>query len=116
MSEGAPGLVHGGAILTALDVALGAATWVAGLPSLTVRLETEFRKAVPLDAKLLAVTRVGVLRSRMALVEGELLGADGTVFASAKGRFMRLDAASQRRIFGRSVEPTPAPRPRSSPL
>ena len=102
-SEGALGLVHGGAILTALDEALGAAAWVAGLPSLTVRLETEFRKAVPLDAKLLAVTRVVMMRSRLARVEGELIGPDGTVYARAKGLFMRLEEASQKRIFGRAV-------------
>jgi len=103
MSEGAPGLVHGGAILTALDEALGAAAWVAGFPSLTVHLETAFRKAVPLDARLLCVTRLGVMRSRLAQVEGELTGADGTVYASGRGRFMRLDEASQKRIFGRAV-------------
>ena len=98
MSEGAPGLVHGGAILTALDEALGAAAWVAGFPSLTVHLETAFRKAVPLDARLLAVTRV------LAKVEGELIDSEGTVYAKASGRFMRLDEASQKRIFGRAVQ------------
>lgn len=103
MSEGAPGLVHGGAILTALDEALGAAAWVAGFPSLTVRLETEFRKAVPLDAELLAVTRMGVMRGRLARVEGELIGPDGTVYASARGRFMRIDEPAQKRILGRAV-------------
>lgn len=103
MSEGAPGLVHGGAILTALDEALGAAAWVAGLPSLTVRLETEFRKSVPLDARLLVLTRVTLMRSRLAQVEGELAAADGAVYAQAVGRFMRLDEGSQRRMFGRAA-------------
>jgi len=103
MSEGAPGLVHGGAILTALDEALGAAAWVAGFPSLTVRIETEFRKSVPLHAHLLVETRVGTIRRRLAQVEGELIGPDGTVYASAKGRFMRLDETSQKKLFGRTV-------------
>ena len=40
LSEGAPGLVHGGAILTALDEALGAAAWLAGRPVMTARLTT----------------------------------------------------------------------------
>jgi len=102
-SEGAPGLVHGGATLTALDEALGAAAWVKGFPSLTVRLATEFRKGVPLDAKLLVVTRIGSLRGRLALVEGDLIDSDGTIYASAKGRFMRLDTASQKQMFGRAV-------------
>lgn len=103
MSEGAPGLVHGGAILTALDEALGAAAWVAGFPSLTVRLEMEFRKSVPLHAQLLVRTRVTVMRSRLAQVEGDIIGEDATVYAAGVGRFMRLDASSQKRMFGKRV-------------
>ncbi|OGR91044.1 MAG: hypothetical protein A2V88_06765 [Elusimicrobia bacterium RBG_16_66_12] len=103
LAEGTPGLVHGGAILTALDEALGAAAWVAGIPSVTVRLETAFRVGVPLDAKLLLETRVLSTRGRLALVEGDLLGPDGTIYAQAKGRFMRLDETTQRRLYGRAV-------------
>ena len=58
LSEGAPGLVHGGAILTALDEALGAAAWLAGRPVMTARLTTEFRKGVPLGAVMLVETRL----------------------------------------------------------
>jgi acyl-coenzyme A thioesterase PaaI-like protein len=104
-AEGAPGLVHGGMILTVLDEALGAACWVAGHPSLTVRLSTEFRLSVPLGARCLVETRVTGARHRLVSAEGTLRGRDGTLYASAEGRFMRLDDATYARLFGRPASP-----------
>lgn len=102
LSEGAPGLVHGGAILTALDEALGAAAWLVGRRCMTARLTTEFRKGTPLGAELLVVTRVVASRRRLIDLTGELTGPDGTVYAAAHGRFMELEEAQLKRIFGRS--------------
>jgi acyl-coenzyme A thioesterase PaaI-like protein len=103
LSEGAPGLVHGGAILTALDESLGAAAWLAGIPSLTARLTTDFRRGVPAGSECLISTRLLGERHRVASLEGELLGADGTVYARAEGRFIRLSDDAHRRIFGRAA-------------
>ena len=101
LSEGAPGQVHGGMVLTELDEALGAAAWLAGHPVLTVRLETEFRAAVPVSAHLLVETRILSTRHRLIVVEGSLLGEGGKVYARAKGRFLELGAAAHERIFGK---------------
>lgn len=105
LSEGAPGLVHGGAILTALDEALGAAAWLAGRRVMTARLTTEFRKGTPLGAQLLVVTRIVASRRRLMDLTGELVGADGTVYAAAHGRFMELSEPQLQRIFGRRPAP-----------
>ena len=102
LSEGAPGLVHGGMILTVLDEALGAAAWLAGHPVLTVRLETEFRAGVPVRAQLHVETRILAVRRRMVFVEGSLLGVDGKFYAGAKGQFLEVNEETQRRIFGRT--------------
>lgn len=99
LSEGAPGLVHGGAILTALDEALGAAAWLAGRRCMTVRLTTEFRKGAPLDAELLVVTRIVGGRRRLIDLAGELVDPAGTVYAAARGRFMELDETQLKRVF-----------------
>ena len=105
LSEGAPGLVHGGAILTALDEALGAAAWLSGRRCMTARLTTEFRTGAPLGARLLVVTRLLSARHRLIDLEGELVGPDGTVYAAARGRFMELDEAQLGRIFGPAASP-----------
>lgn len=102
-SEGAPGLVHGGALLTALDEALGAAAWLMGRPVMTARLTTEFRKGVPLGAAMLVETRFIRERHRLVLLEGTLTGPDDQVYAYADGRFMVLSDADQKRILGRVI-------------
>ena len=104
LSKGAPGLVHGGLILTVLDEALGAAAWLAGHPVLTVRLQTEFRAGVPVRAQLQVETRIVEARRRMVFVEGSLTDANGKLYASAKGQFLELNEAAQRRIFGRTFK------------
>ena len=103
LSEGAPGLVHGGAILTALDEALGAAAWLMGRPVMTARLTTEFRKGVPLGATMLVETRFIRERHRLVLLEGTMSGADGHMYAYAEGRFMVLSDEDQKRILGRAA-------------
>lgn len=103
LSEGAPGLVHGGALLTALDEALGAAAWLAGRPVMTARLTTEFRKGVPVGATMLVETRLIRERHRLVLLEGTLSDADHVVYAYADGRFMVLADSDQRRILGRTA-------------
>lgn len=100
-AEGAPGLVHGGLILTVLDEALGAAAWVAGHPSLTVRLNTDFHLSVPLGARCLVETRVQGERHRVTTVTGTLRGPDGTEYARAEGLFMRLSDQAYAQLFGR---------------
>lgn len=101
LSEGAPGRAHGGATLSALDEALGAAAWVAGHPVLTSKLSVEFRRGVPLGAELLIEPRLGSVRHRVVPVTGSLVGADGTLYASAEGRFFELGAAAQVELLGR---------------
>jgi acyl-coenzyme A thioesterase PaaI-like protein len=99
-SEGAPGQAHGGAILTVLDEALGAAAWNAGHHVLTARLTTEFRKSVPVPSRMIVETRIVNVRHRIVFVEGELQGEDGVVYAQADGRFIVLQQADHQRIFG----------------
>ena len=102
-AEGAPGLVHGGAILTVLDEALGAAAWLAGKAVMTASLSTDFRKGVPLGATLLVETRLLGERHRLVTLEGALRDANGVIYAEAAGRYIVLDPATQKRILGRAA-------------
>ncbi|MBI4424127.1 MAG: PaaI family thioesterase [Elusimicrobia bacterium] len=99
LSVGAPGQAHGGAVLTVLDEALGAALWIDGLPGITVRLNSEFRRRVPLNSEFLVETRVTRRRSRLAWVEGELLSAGGVCHARADAEFLLLDKERLRRLY-----------------
>lgn len=50
--QGAPGLAHGGVIATAMDEAMGALTRLLILPVVTVHLEVDYLKPVPVGATL----------------------------------------------------------------
>jgi acyl-coenzyme A thioesterase PaaI-like protein len=99
-SEGAPGHVHGGGLLTALDEALGAACWMLGYPVMTARLNTVFRRPVPVGTTLLVETAVAHVRARALTVTGRILDRKGRVYVEGKGTFIRLSPAKVEQIFG----------------
>ena len=92
---GAPGHIHGGALVAVADQALGHAAWFSGHPSFTARLEYDFRRRVPVDSVLTVETEVGEpegrklwLRARLWL-EQELVG-------EASGLFLEIPAHTVR--------------------
>ena len=99
-SEGAPGHVHGGGLLTALDEAMGAACWVLGRRVMTVKLTTLFRRPVPVGTTLLIVTEVRRERSRAVAVQGLLIDEEGELYAEAEGTFAVLPKDKFTAIFG----------------
>ena len=104
-SEGPPGHVHGGGLLTALDEALGAACWMLGYPVMTARLNTVFRRPVPLGTTLLIETTVAPVRAKALSVTGRLMDREGRIYVEGTGTFIRLSPAKIKQIFG---IPTPA--------
>lgn len=99
-SEGAPGHVHGGGILTVLDEAMGAACWVRGHSVMTMRLETAFRRPVPVGTTLLIETVIHSVGSRAVAASGRLVDAEKVVYAEGKGTFVLLSKPKVRAIFG----------------
>lgn len=99
-SEGAPGRAHGGAVLTVLDEAMGAACWVKDMPVFTARLSAAFRRGVPLDRPLSVQTQITRLTSRLAFVTGRLIDDEGLLYAEAQASFARLRPEQVRAAFG----------------
>lgn len=99
-SEGAPGFVHGGGLLTALDEAMGAAAWVLGYPVMTIRLQTTFRRPVPVGMTLTILTTVERVRGRSVEVAGRMVDVEGRVSVEAEGSFVRLAKKKVEAIFG----------------
>ncbi len=50
--QGAPGIAHGGLLAAAFDEALGSLNWLLRRPAVTARLETDFRRPVPVGEQL----------------------------------------------------------------
>lgn len=104
--QGFPGLVHGGLLALLLDEAMGWAMYADEVFAVTARMETRFRRPVPLDMDLVVRARIRSSRGRRLEVEGELHGAPaggGTeigvaseLLAEAVGLFVRMSPQEQR--------------------
>ncbi|UGQ13852.1 PaaI family thioesterase [Yinghuangia sp. ASG 101] len=91
--QGAPGLAHGGLLTCALDEALGALSFLLHRPVVTARLETDFRRPVPVGSTLhIHAWCTGVDgRKVFARASGRVDAADGPVAVEAAALFVRVD-------------------------
>lgn len=82
-------IAHGGIVSTVLDEIIAYAVINYVGQGLTTRMETTFRKAVPLGEPLKAVGRVTSHRGRLATAEGRIyLAQDDTLLAEATARWV----------------------------
>ena len=87
-----PGRVHGGVSSALLDETIGRAinipepeTW-----GVTVEMTMRFRKPVPYDVPLIVTGRITENKSRLFFGEGEIILPDGSVAASASGKYLKM--------------------------
>ncbi|ASR38523.1 thioesterase [Prauserella marina] len=91
--QGAPGLAHGGLLVCAFDEALGSAVGnLLRRPAVTGKLETDFRRPVPVGSTLFITTRFDGIAGRKVFVsaEGRLDAADGPVAVQARALFVTV--------------------------
>lgn len=82
--QGAPGLAHGGILATALDDVLGCLNWLIGLPVVTGRLETEFRRPVPVGSTVNITAQIDGVKGRKVFTSARgMLGDQLAIRASA---------------------------------
>ena len=90
--QGYPGRLHGGVVSAILDETIGRAinatdthTW-----GVTVEFTVKFRSPVPLDREVRAVGRITRDSSRIFEGTGEIVLDDGTVAATAHGKYLKM--------------------------
>lgn len=87
--------MHGGLISAVLDEVIGRAILIEEPDTfgVTVELNVRFKKPVPLETELRCVGRL--IRNQRLLfeAEGEILLPDGTVAATAHGKYMKQPLA-----------------------
>ena len=91
---GGPGVLHGGVILTALDEALGFVPPLVCRGAVTARLETDFRRPVPVETDVWVVAELEGVLGRKVWVRGvaHLDAPDGPVVATARGLYLAVGA------------------------
>jgi acyl-coenzyme A thioesterase PaaI-like protein len=90
--QGAPGLAHGGLLACAFDEALGMLGHLTRRSQVTGRLETDFRRPVPVGSTLFIEARMDGVVGRKSYVSavGRLGAADGPVAVRARALFVEV--------------------------
>ncbi len=91
--QGAPGLAHGGLLACAFDEALGSTVGnLLRRPAVTGKLETDFRRPVPVGSTLYIVARLDGIAGRKIYVsaDGRLDAEDGPVAVEARALFVSV--------------------------
>jgi acyl-coenzyme A thioesterase PaaI-like protein len=91
--QGAPGLAHGGLLAAAFDEALGSLAALYRTPAVTGRLETDFRRPVPVGSTLHITATVDAVDGRKihCSAVGRLDGPEGKVAVRAKALFVTVN-------------------------
>lgn len=88
-----PNRLHGGVIAAVLDETIGRAITVNNdemVWGVTMELNVQYRRPVPLDQTLYAIGRITMTRRNVFRGTGELVLQDGTRAATAEGLYMQL--------------------------
>jgi acyl-coenzyme A thioesterase PaaI-like protein len=90
--QGYPGVVHGGVLAAMLDETIGRVFMTGDPPRFmyTVQLSLRYRKPVPTQTPIRVIGRATRDNGKVANGEGEILGADGSVLAEAKGVYVNV--------------------------
>jgi uncharacterized protein (TIGR00369 family) len=94
--QGYPGRMHGGIAAAILDETIGRAILLAHDDEwgVTAELTVRFRKPLPLDGEIRCVGRITRDTRRLFEGSGEIVLADGTVAAKARGKYVKMPIAT----------------------
>ncbi len=90
-AQGPPGHAHGGSMAAVLDEALGSACWISGHSVVAAELTTNFKKMLPLGRVYRAEAWIEKVDGRKIYPRGQILDADGVVYAEGRGVFITLE-------------------------
>ena len=88
--QGWPGVLHGGIMATLLDETMGRAAFLHKLWMVTARMETTYRKPVPLGQPLKVTAHIEEMRSGRMISIGRIILPDGAVAVEARGLYLRI--------------------------
>ena len=88
--QGWPGVLHGGIVATLLDETMGRAAFLKNLWMVTAKMETTYRRPVPIGRPLKITAHIEQLRGGRMIAVGQLALPDGSVAVEATGLYLRI--------------------------
>ncbi|RQW07056.1 PaaI family thioesterase [candidate division KSB1 bacterium] len=96
---GYKGIVHGGIVTALLDETIG---WAIAVDRkrlfMTAELTVRFVQPLPIDLPVTVRGRSREHKSRYSIAEGEIVDAEGTVYAKASGKFFLMQEEKARQV------------------
>ncbi len=88
--QGWPGVLHGGIVATLMDETMGRVAFTRKLWMVTAKMETTYRRPVPLGQPLKITARSEELRGSRMTTSGQIVLPDGNVAVQARGLYLRI--------------------------
>jgi len=107
--QGYRNIFHGGVVSALLDEIMAKAILAQEIYPLTAEMTVRFKRAVPTGQRLFLRGRITSRRGRMFETAGELMDADGAVFATATGKYIEASGAMREVLLAsleRGIDPT----------
>lgn len=89
MFEGYKNIYHGGILSALLDEVMIKAILAEEVYAVTAEMTITFKAPVPIGEELTFRGRVTENRRRLYLTEGEAVGREGTIYATATGKYIQ---------------------------
>ena len=87
--QGWPGYLHGGLIATLCDEAMAQwLLWRRGIEAFTGELSVRFKRSAPVGTELEVRAGLAAVREKLAVLQATVFFSDGTVVATATGKFI----------------------------
>ena len=88
MFEGYKDIYHGGILSTLLDEVMIKAILAEDIFAVTAEMTVKFKAPVPIGEELTFTGRITDRRRRLFLTDGSAAGKDGTIYATATGKYI----------------------------
>ncbi|MBN2747817.1 hypothetical protein GM418_20020 [Maribellus comscasis] len=89
-TQGAPGIVHGGAIASVLDETMGAVSFLNKMPAVTASLTVNYHRPLPVEKTVYIITQVEKTEGRKIYIIGKMVDKNQRLFADSKGIFVKV--------------------------
>jgi acyl-coenzyme A thioesterase PaaI-like protein len=89
-NQGVPGIVHGGAIASVMDEAMGGMAFLNHLPAVTAGLTLNYHRPLPVETTMYITTSIEKTEGKKVYIMGKMFDGNGMLFADSKGIFVKV--------------------------